>query len=70
MGSGKLSAWTSVEARECCSEVEQEDDGRQSIAQNILQKSTDFLEADHRAGRRTGRGHFVECVLSLPPIPT
>ena len=38
-----LSAWTSVKVRECHSEVEQEDDGRKSIAQQILYNSTDFL---------------------------
>ena len=32
LGDGKLRAWTSVKVRECYNEVEQEDDGRQSIA--------------------------------------
>ena len=32
-----------MKVRECNNEVEQEDDARQSIAQQILQKSTDFL---------------------------
>ena len=39
----RLSAWTSVKVRECHNEVEQEDDDRQSTAQQILQESTDFL---------------------------
>ena len=39
----RLSAWSCVELRECHSEVEQEDEDRNSIAQLILQKSTDFL---------------------------
>ena len=43
LGSGRLSAWTSVDVRECYNEVKQEDDGRQSIAQKILQRSTGFL---------------------------
>ena len=43
LGNGRLSAWTSVKVRECNNEVEPEDDGQQSIAQQILQKSTDVL---------------------------
>ena len=35
-----------------------EDIGQLSIAQQILRKSTDFLETDHRASRRNGRSHF------------
>ena len=33
----------SVKVRECHNEVESEDDGRVSIAQDILRKRTDFL---------------------------
>ena len=55
----KFSAWTSVKVRECYSEVEQEDEGRLSIAQGILPKSTDFLR--HRTSRLTGRSHIVVC---------
>ena len=32
-----------LKVRECYNEVEEEDDGRQSIALQILQKSADFL---------------------------
>ena len=39
----KLSAWTSVQVGECYNEVEQKDEGPQSIAQQILHKRTDFL---------------------------
>ena len=39
--SGKLNAWTSAKLRECYSEVEQEDEERKSIVQQILQKNTD-----------------------------
>ena len=63
LGQGKLSAWTSVKVRECYSEVEQEDEDRQSIVQDILRKSTGLPEADHRASRRTG------VTLSYVPSP-
>ena len=39
----KLRVWSSVTVRECYSEVEQEDDGRRSIAQQIVYTSTDVL---------------------------
>ena len=39
----RLSMWARVEVRECYNEVELEDEGRISIAQDILGKSTDFL---------------------------
>ena len=35
--------WTSAKVRECYNEVEQEDEDEQSIEQDILRKSTDFL---------------------------
>ena len=41
--SDKLNEWASAKLRECCSEVEQEDEERKVFVQNILQKSTDFL---------------------------
>ena len=44
----------------CCNEVEQKDEGPQSIAQQILHK-----KADHRASRRTKSGHIVVCVPSF-----
>ena len=40
---GKFSVWASVKVRECYNEVEQEDERRQSIVLDILQKSTDLL---------------------------
>ena len=43
LGNGLLSRWASAKVRECFCEVEQEDEGRLSIAQDILRKSTDFL---------------------------
>ena len=43
LGRNKRSIWTSAKVRECYSEVEQEDEGRVSIAQAILRKSTGFL---------------------------
>ena len=46
----RLSAWSSVKLRECCSEVEKEDDERKSIAQQNLHKSTDFLTLSATAG--------------------
>ena len=39
----KSNAWTRVKIDECHHEVRQEDDQRESIVQQILQKSTDFL---------------------------
>ena len=42
-GNGKLSVWPSAQVRECHYEVEQEDEGRQSIVQDILRKSMDSL---------------------------
>ena len=39
----RLSMWARVKERECYNEVELEDEGRISIAQDILRKSTDFL---------------------------
>ena len=41
--SDMFNVWTTAMLQECCSEVEQEDDERKSIVQQILQKSTDFL---------------------------
>ena len=38
-----LSMWASAKVRERYSEVEQEDEGRLSIAQDSFPKSTDFL---------------------------
>ena len=43
LGNGTLSVWLSANVRECKNEAEQEDEGRQSIAQDILRKGTDFL---------------------------
>ena len=46
----ELSVWASVKVRECHTEVEQEDEGRRIIAQQILQTKRElFLEADHRS---------------------
>ena len=51
---GKSENWAeflkaSVKVRECHTEVDQEDEGRRIIAQQILQKKELFLEVDHRA---------------------
>ena len=43
MKGDKLNAWPSVKLRESYSEVEQKDEERKSIVQQILDKSTDFL---------------------------
>ena len=40
---GKFTVWTREKVEECCNEVEQEDEERQSIVQDILRKRTDFL---------------------------
>ena len=49
-----LNAWTRVKIQECYHEVKREDDQRKSTGQQILQKSTDFHEADHCAVLRRG----------------
>ena len=67
LGNGKLSVWASVKVRECFSVVEQEDEGRESIAQDILREHGP-LEADHRTSGRTGSGPLVVCVPSLSQI--
>ena len=56
----KLCVWAVVKMRESLSEVEQTDEDRNGIVQQILH---------HRSSRGAGRGHIVECVPSLPPIP-
>ena len=58
----RLNAWTSAKLRECYSEVEQEDEERKSTVQQILQKSTDFPEADHRSSRMAARVHTLSYV--------
>ena len=45
---GRLSVWASVKVSECCNEVEAGDEGRLSIAQDILRESADFLGENHR----------------------
>ena len=39
----RLSVWASVKVRECCNEVESEDEGSVSNAQDIPRESMDFL---------------------------
>ena len=39
----RLSVWTSANVRECNNDVEQEDEGRQSIVKDIVRTSKDFL---------------------------
>ena len=66
----KLSAWTGGNVRECYNEVEQEDEDRPGIAQDILQMSTDFLRRIILpVDGQKKRGHLVVCMPSLPPIP-
>ena len=43
LGNGELSVWTSAKVRDCCNEVEEEDEGRQRIVQDTRRQSTDFL---------------------------
>ena len=64
MKSGGLTAWTSAKLRECYSEVELDDEERKGIAQQTLQKITDFFGADQCCSRRTGRGNIVVRMLS------
>ena len=66
-GNGMLSIWASAKVRECYHEVEQEDEGRQSIAQDMLGEERRLPEVDHCASRRAGRGHFV--VRMPSPVP-
>ena len=53
----KVSVWASVKVRECNSEVEQEDEHRKTIAQQIVHRSTDFLRRIIVPVRRARRGH-------------
>ena len=41
----RLCVWASMKVRECHNEVESEDEGRVSIAQDIPRESTDFLRS-------------------------
>ena len=65
LGNGKLSVWTSAKVRECYNEVVQEDEGPQHCT-GFSAERHDFLEADHRASRRTGRSHLVVCPHAIP----
>ena len=67
MGTGKLSVWTSVKVREWYNEVEQEDEDRQSIVQDILRKSMDALRRIIVPVESQGGGHLVVRMRSLPP---
>ena len=60
-----------MKLRECHhSEVEQEDEERKNIAQQILKKSTNFQGADHRASRKTGKGgHTVVRMPLMSLVP-
>ena len=62
LGKGKLSVRTSAKVRECYNEVEQEDEDRQSIVQDILRKIVSV----------EGQGGVTSSVRmpSLPPFPT
>ena len=67
---GKLSAWASAKVRECYNEVEQEDEGRKSIAAQILQtRNTDFLRRIIVPVQGHGGVTDVVRLPSLPPIP-
>ena len=59
LGNGKLSAWASAKVGECYDEVEQKGWGRQSTAQGLLRKSTDFLRRIILQIEMQGRGHLV-----------
>ena len=66
----KLSAWASAKVRECYNEVEQEDEGRKSIAAQILQtRNTDFLRRIIVPVQGHGGVTDVVRLPSLPPIP-
>ena len=54
--------------RECYSEVEQEDDERQSICAADSAEEHGLPEADRRASRRTCRCHVVVCVPSVSSV--
>ena len=70
LGNGKLIVWASAKKRECYDEVEQEDEDRQSIAQDIFAEEHGLPEAAHRTSRRTGRSHLVVRVPFLSLIPS
>ena len=56
-----LSIWASVRVRECYNEVEIEDEGRVSVAQDILRKSADFLRRINAPSDGVG-GVTLSCV--------
>ena len=68
MKSDRPNAWTSAKLRECHNEVEQEDEERKSIVQQILQKSTDFLGRILVPVEGRGGGHTVLRVPSQPSV--
>ena len=63
---GKVSMWASVKVTECYSQVELEDEGRVSIAQDIIRVWTLRRII---APRQHKRSHIVVRVSSLPLIP-
>ena len=61
MRSEELDPWMMAKLWESYCQARQENDPRKSTAQKVMKKSTDFVEADHRAVEGQG-------VPSLPPM--
>ena len=66
---GMLSIWASAQVRECSGEVEQEDEGRQGIVQDILGGGTRTSCGRPLHQSTKWRGHLVVCVSSLSLRP-
>ena len=61
LGSGKLSVWTSAKGKKMRTDS--------ALYWIFCGKAPTSTKADHRASRRSGRGHLVVRMPSLPPIP-
>ena len=66
--SDELNPWTRVKLQECGHETKQDDDQAKEHRAAGHAEEHGLLEADHHASGRTGRGHIVGRVPTLPPI--
>ena len=66
---GTLSFWAGVKVRELFNEVEQIDEDRKSIAQSILQRSTNFLRRIIVPIEGQGGSHYHTCAPRCHRFP-
>ena len=69
LGKWNAQQGASAKVRDCYSEVEQEDEGRLTIAHEIFEEEHGHPEADRCISRRTGWDHFVVRVSSVSLLP-